>query len=304
MIPTPRDQELYASWSRSITAAGWPYDRILLTASTSEAYGYLFKLLCDPGDEVLVPRPSYPLFEYLARLENVRVAAVPAFLRPRLASGRTRDRATGDGTDPRCGVVNPNNPTGHFLKGAEWTALCGLCERRGLRSSRTRYSRIIDFAPDAHRVSLRGRCVTGARVFTERLIEDRRVAADEAGVDRARRARTGARRSMGPAGSHRRHVSVGRHSCPGCSPIAVRVAIRGAGADTGSALKRILRSCEKLSRPGASRAYSKPRAAGMPSCRFRGPARKKSGRCSSSIKPVCSCNRASSTTSSARPFSC
>ena len=52
--------------------------RIVLTASTSEAYALLFKLLCDPGDDVLVPRPSYPLFEYLARLESVHVRPLPA----------------------------------------------------------------------------------------------------------------------------------------------------------------------------------------------------------------------------------
>src|SRR3954464_5969794 len=52
-----------------------PVERILLTSSTSEAYAFLFKLLCDPGDEVLIPRPSYPLFEHLARLESVQ--AVP-----------------------------------------------------------------------------------------------------------------------------------------------------------------------------------------------------------------------------------
>ena len=52
---------------------GAPFDRVVLTASTSEAYSWLFKLLCDPGDEVLTPRPSYPLFEYLAALESVAV---------------------------------------------------------------------------------------------------------------------------------------------------------------------------------------------------------------------------------------
>ena len=49
----------------------------MLTASTSEAYGFVFKLLADPGDEVLVPRPSYPLFEFLAALESVRVIQYP-----------------------------------------------------------------------------------------------------------------------------------------------------------------------------------------------------------------------------------
>src|SRR5262249_36057909 len=52
-------------------------EHILLTASTSEAYAYVFKLLADPGDEVLVPRPSYPLFDYLAALESVHAVQYP-----------------------------------------------------------------------------------------------------------------------------------------------------------------------------------------------------------------------------------
>ena len=110
--------EYYAQRSVEVPAL-----RILLTASTSEAYSYLFKLLTDPGDEILVPRPSYPLFDYLAAMESVAVRQYP--LRydgfwhidlPALASAITpRTRAIV--------VVNPNNPTGSYLKRAEWERL-------------------------------------------------------------------------------------------------------------------------------------------------------------------------------------
>ena len=72
---------------------GAPVDRVVLTASTSEAYSWLFKLLCDPGDEVLVPRPSYPLFDYLAALESRERAALRIVLRPRLVYRFPHDRA-------------------------------------------------------------------------------------------------------------------------------------------------------------------------------------------------------------------
>ena len=107
-------------------------DRVLLSASTSEAYAFLFKLLCDPGDEVLVPRPGYPLFEFLATLESVRVRVYPlahdgewhldlATLRSALGP-RTRALV----------VVNPNNPTGAYLKVEECCALEALCAERGI----------------------------------------------------------------------------------------------------------------------------------------------------------------------------
>jgi aspartate/methionine/tyrosine aminotransferase len=107
-------------------------DRILLTASTSEAYAYLFKLLCDQGDEVLVPRPSYPLFDYLARLESVHVRQYPLFydhgwhidLHALATTATDRTRAVV--------VVNPNNPTGHFLKARAWSELAVFCQQRGL----------------------------------------------------------------------------------------------------------------------------------------------------------------------------
>jgi hypothetical protein len=100
--------------------------RVVLASSTSEAYGFLFKLLCDPGDDVLVPRPSYPLFEHLARYEGVGL--VPYALEydgawhvdlanlSRRRTPRTRAIIT----------VNPNNPTGSFLKRSELAAIARL----------------------------------------------------------------------------------------------------------------------------------------------------------------------------------
>jgi len=100
-----------------------PASRILLTASTSEAYSYLFKLLADPGDEILVPRPSYPLFDYLAAMESVRVVQYP--LRYDGVWHIDFDALAGAIT-PRTRaivVVNPNNPTGSYLKRNEWERL-------------------------------------------------------------------------------------------------------------------------------------------------------------------------------------
>jgi aspartate/methionine/tyrosine aminotransferase len=127
-------------------------DRILLTASTSEAYSYLFKLLADPGDEVLAPRPSYPLFEFLASLESVNVRTYP--LRydgawhidfdslERAMSARTRAIV----------VVNPNNPTGQYLKDAELERLDSLCASRGIAILSDEVFCDYAHGEDAHRV--------------------------------------------------------------------------------------------------------------------------------------------------------
>jgi alanine-synthesizing transaminase len=106
------------------TGGGVDPDRIVLTASTSEAYSILFKLLCNPDDEVLVPQPSYPLFELLTKLDAVR----PVPYRLRYHDEWSIDRASLEAAlTPRSRallVVNPNNPTGSMLRGAdrEWMA--------------------------------------------------------------------------------------------------------------------------------------------------------------------------------------
>jgi hypothetical protein len=104
--------------------------RIVLTASTSEAYGFLFKLLCDPGDEILVPRPGYPLFEFLAALDTVQVRGYP--LRHDGAWHVDLD-ALRAAVSPRTRaivVVSPGNPTGAYLAKAEMDALETLASER------------------------------------------------------------------------------------------------------------------------------------------------------------------------------
>ncbi len=111
---------------------GVAHDDIALTASTSEAYAWLFKLLCDPGDEVLVPSPSYPLFEWLARLEGVSARPVPSYFHERWHLDLSALETSIQGSTRAVVIVNPNNPTGHFLSRTEWHGLTELCARKGL----------------------------------------------------------------------------------------------------------------------------------------------------------------------------
>jgi alanine-synthesizing transaminase len=106
--------------------------RIVLTSSTSDAYAQLFKLLADAGDEVLVPRPSYPLFDHLTRLDLVQTRpydldvhagwAIDFSSVERALTPRTRAIL----------VVSPNNPTGSFLSAPELDRLAAICAPRGI----------------------------------------------------------------------------------------------------------------------------------------------------------------------------
>ena len=107
-------------------------ERLILTTSTSEAYSYVFRLLCNPADEILVPKPSYPLFEFLADLADVKL--VPYLLLYdhgwqidfdslyKAATAQTRAVI----------LVHPNNPTGSYVSAAEAAALNAFCRDYGL----------------------------------------------------------------------------------------------------------------------------------------------------------------------------
>jgi alanine-synthesizing transaminase len=100
---------------------------IFLTTSTSEAYSYAFRMLCDPGDEVLIPSPSYPLFDFLAEIQDVKLVRYPLLYDhgwqmdfhalEQAITARTRGVI----------VVHPNNPTGHFTKASEMAKLNAIC---------------------------------------------------------------------------------------------------------------------------------------------------------------------------------
>ncbi|MES2390071.1 MAG: pyridoxal phosphate-dependent aminotransferase [Acidobacteriota bacterium] len=117
-----------------------PMERICLTTSTSEAYSFLFRLLCDPGDEVLIARPSYPLFDYIAQLDDVKLREYPLLYDPGAAGDDAHAWAidlhaleTAIGPKTRAViVVHPNNPTGNFASAAERAALEELCSKHGL----------------------------------------------------------------------------------------------------------------------------------------------------------------------------
>jgi alanine-synthesizing transaminase len=149
--------EYYSARGAAISA-----DDIVLTTSTSEAYSFVFRLLCNPGDELLIPAPSYPLFAFLADIQDVKLVRYPLIydhgwqidfhsLQQAITS-RTRGVI----------VVNPNNPTGHFVKEQELAKLNELCTAREMALIADEV--FLDFAlSDARRITFAGN--TGALTF-------------------------------------------------------------------------------------------------------------------------------------------
>ena len=149
--PTPfglfAGREAVALYYRDHGATVRP-EHLCLTTSTSEAYGFLFQLLCDPGDEVLIARPSYPLFDFLARLHDVRLREYPLHEDPgAMVSGAARLgrelhgafsidfhalRSQISERTKAIIVVHPNNPTGNFVADAERAELELICTEHKL----------------------------------------------------------------------------------------------------------------------------------------------------------------------------
>jgi alanine-synthesizing transaminase len=105
---------------------------IFLTTSTSEAYSFAFRVLCDPGDEILIPSPSYPLFDFLADIHDVHPARYPLLYdHGWQIDFHALEKAIGARTRAAI-VVHPNNPTGHFTKRTEAQRLAEICAAHDL----------------------------------------------------------------------------------------------------------------------------------------------------------------------------
>ncbi|MEZ2346139.1 pyridoxal phosphate-dependent aminotransferase [Terriglobus sp. RCC_193] len=111
---------------------GMDAEQIFFTASTSEAYGYLFKLLCEPGDAVLVPSPSYPLFDLLSRLHDVELIKYPLVYHDGWQIDPASLEAAVTERTRAIVAIHPNNPTGHYCSETDRTVLYDVAQRHGL----------------------------------------------------------------------------------------------------------------------------------------------------------------------------
>jgi aspartate/methionine/tyrosine aminotransferase len=107
-------------------------EQIILTTSTSEAYSFLFRLLCDPGNEIVVPQPGYPLFDFLAVLDDVRMKSAPFVYDHGWQVDAEGIRRAITPETRAIVLVHPNNPTGHFTKWWEAQGLERLCRENDL----------------------------------------------------------------------------------------------------------------------------------------------------------------------------
>jgi alanine-synthesizing transaminase len=107
-------------------------ERVLLASGTSEAYSHIFKLLCEAGDEILIPAPSYPLFEFLADLADIRLVPYTLLYDHGWQIDFHSLRAALTPRSRAVMVVHPNNPTGSFVKPQEAAELAAICAPRNM----------------------------------------------------------------------------------------------------------------------------------------------------------------------------
>jgi alanine-synthesizing transaminase len=128
---TPAAREAICSYYQE-RGASVDAGELLLTSGTSEGYSFVFRLLCNPGDEVLIPCPSYPLFDFLADLCDVKLVRYPLHYDHGWQIDFSALAAAATARTRALIVVHPNNPTGHYTAAAEQTSLGRFCADRGM----------------------------------------------------------------------------------------------------------------------------------------------------------------------------
>jgi alanine-synthesizing transaminase len=155
--PKPRGlllaRKAIADYYATVGAALSPED-IMLTASTSEAYSFLFTLLCNAGDEVIVPRPSYPLFDYLCQLNDVALRHYDLEYDGEWhIDFESLESACTDSTRAII-LVHPNNPTGSYLKQTEFERVCAVAAEHRCALIADEVFGPYTISSDAHRASI------------------------------------------------------------------------------------------------------------------------------------------------------
>ena len=206
----PSARAAVADYYRTEHGINLDSDRLLLTTSTSEGYSFVFRLLCNPGDELLVPKPSYPLFEFLADLQDVKLVPYPLIYDhgwqmdfPSLHNAVTK-RTRG------VVVVHPNNPTGSFVHPEEQKSLNHFCREHELALIADEV--FLDYAHDARKAAKLRRESRSAHLHAKRSFENLGAPANESSLDRHQRPGRRSRSSTSAPGSNRRHLSL--DECP------------------------------------------------------------------------------------------
>ena len=311
-------------------------DRIVLTASTSEAYSLLFKLLCEPqGDAVMVPVPSYPLFDHLTALDGVQTIPYRLDYHGRWTMAREDVEQQLDRRVRAVLAVSPNNPTGSVLSARRARdALSTLCadrdaalivdevfadyplmsggqaasqtaflSARGARPTRSRSATSAFAEASADRRAWR-RLVALSPFGARRPLEIRRAAAGKAGMDPGRWA---GRRSCAKRWSGLEVICDAYLSVSTPVQVAAPALIRAGAPVRAQILDRVRQQLPhapgRRVAPSGDRGRSRPRPAGRRccACRRRGPRRTSSS--SSSNATACSCIPVSSSTFPTKPFS-
>jgi aspartate/methionine/tyrosine aminotransferase len=134
-VPDPRGmlcaRDAVSSYYADLQAPVGP-DDLVLTSGTSEGYSFVFRLLCNPGDEVLIPSPGYPLFDFLADLCDVKLVRYPLLYDHGWQIDFSALAAAASDRTRAVIVVHPNNPTGHYTSASEQALLSQFCAERGI----------------------------------------------------------------------------------------------------------------------------------------------------------------------------